>query len=85
MTPPYVLNARNSRRLQALGKSLICHRCRQPLMIGETVINKGKQAKSQRLYHLGCYEDTFANFPDEENEEEKHEHEILEEEPQKTT
>jgi RNase P subunit RPR2 len=82
---PYVLSAKYSRRFQARGIALICRRCGQPIISGQEIVNRSQGARSRRLYHAACYDAMFVDIPDEENEEEKHEHEISQEETQKTT
>lgn len=71
MKSAYVLTKGGLHYLQTLGIGLICRRCQMPIVVGDTIIRKGKGDKSRRLYHQVCYDSLFLDTNDDENEEEK--------------
>lgn len=66
----YILNKRVLTTLTSRGYKLICKICGKKFVEGDCIESKPSKYRNRKFYHCDCYDDSFIDTGDDENDEE---------------
>ena len=64
----YILTDRVKKLLTSRGYNLICKICEEKLKVGDRIESKPNKYKNRKFYHYHCYEDSFIDLSDDEED-----------------
>ena len=65
----YKLSQRVYTTLVGRGYHLICKICEKKLEVGDCIESKPNKYKNRKFYHCDCYQDSFIDLPDGDDDE----------------
>ena len=65
----YTLTKRVETVLIGRGYKLVCKICEKKLEVGDCIESKPNKYKNRKFYHCDCYQDSFIDLPDGDDDE----------------